>query len=176
MNNQDRTDESLMEEYAATQDQACFDVLYERHQQQLMKFLERYVFGDYADDLFQIVWLNVHEYRHQFDAGHKFKNWLYMLATQRAGNWAEVRVNEPSTSLSDLENFDPADESVDVDEHKSLRDLVKTLPEREREIISARYLNDLTPSEAANMLGTPYRTFHTWEQKALSTLRERMTA
>src|SRR5271156_5150774 len=84
----DRTgmsDEELLMVYRDRVDREAFAELVRRYERELFSYLRRYL-GDaeMAEDAFQTTFLQVHLKCDQFEAGRRFRPWLYTIATNQA--------------------------------------------------------------------------------------------
>src|SRR5262249_776564 len=84
----DRTglsDEELLLAYRDRADRTAFTDLVNRYERELYSYLRRYL-GDasMAEDAFQATFLQVHLKCDQFEAGRRFRPWLYTIATNQA--------------------------------------------------------------------------------------------
>lgn len=172
----DIRDEQLMEDYVARGNTDAFNQLHARYNGELIGFLTRYLFGDYAEDVAQTVWGLVHEYREQFNPAYSFRNWLYMIATKNAKKQADK--NRHMIPIGELEGFNPIDPSsleVETAEiHDEVRLRVARLPEDEREIIGARYFEGMRQKEIAEVFDSSRMRLHRIEKRALGTLRRQL--
>lgn len=66
--------------------------------------------------------------------------------------------------------------SIDIDELIALRNELALLPELERNLIEQRYLNDMTQTETAKILGMTQVQVSRKEQKVLTKLKDKLTA
>ncbi|HNC98785.1 MAG TPA: sigma-70 family RNA polymerase sigma factor [Myxococcota bacterium] len=80
--NDQRTDESLMEQVQAGEE-AAFAELFSRYRLPLYGYIRRMVHrGEVADELFQDSFLNVHRFRSSWKPGQSsFRAWLFRIAT-----------------------------------------------------------------------------------------------
>ena len=79
------TDEELFLRFRDTGDRSVFETLVHRYERELFSYLRRYL-GDseLAADTFQGTFLQIFLKRDQFEAGRKFRPWLYAVATNQA--------------------------------------------------------------------------------------------
>src|SRR4030067_475812 len=79
------SDELLLVQDRQTGDRELFAELVHRYERELFNYLRRYL-GDtgMAEDAFQATFLQVHLKCEQFEAGRRFRPWLYTIATNQA--------------------------------------------------------------------------------------------
>lgn len=76
----DRTDESLMDRYAAG-DSAAFDELFHRYEQRAFAyFMRRTRSEERTADLYQELFLRIHRFRDRYDSERPFAPWFYQIA------------------------------------------------------------------------------------------------
>ncbi|MFM8805537.1 MAG: RNA polymerase sigma factor, partial [Planctomycetia bacterium] len=79
------TDEELMHLACADDGVAAFELLMHRHEHDILRYLRRYLGNvEMAEDACQATFLRVHQKRHAFTAGRRFRPWLYAIATNLA--------------------------------------------------------------------------------------------
>lgn len=93
------TDEQLMAAHTAG-DHSAFAELHRRHQQELGRFLRRFV-GDAAaaDDLSQEAFLQVHTSAVAFDPHKSFRPWLFTIAANKARDLLRSRARRRTISV-----------------------------------------------------------------------------
>jgi RNA polymerase sigma-70 factor (ECF subfamily) len=108
-----------------------------------------------AEDLTSQVFLKVFEELPRYnDRGH-FPAWLFTIARHKAADFFRIK-----PSFISLEAEDPPDQNIDLlaqavrtDEIQRLRDLIRSLPEAEQELIQLRFVVELGYREIAEVLG-----------------------
>lgn len=142
-------------------EQAAFETLVSRYQTMVAGICfsmtrRHHVVADLAQESFIRAYKSLPKLREP----EKFKNWIYGITRRTCIYWLRD-LKEPAVSLEDVpENFfflphvETADEAALA---KDLRELVmqtlETLPEKEREIIILRYLENKPYKELAETLG-----------------------
>lgn len=183
-------DEELFLRFRDTGDRSVFETLVHRYERELFSYLRRYL-GDseLAADTFQGTFLQIFLKKDQFEAGRKFRPWLYAVATNQAidaqrrnrrhrmvsldqrhgGEEAEVG------KLVDLLVSSAPDPSANVarDERQALvRQAVEKLPESLRAVVHLVYYQGLKYSDAAQAVGAPVGTVKSRLHSALLKLNE----
>jgi RNA polymerase sigma-70 factor (ECF subfamily) len=183
------TDEQLLALHQqGDEDRPYLATLIQRYERELYSFLRRYL-GDaaLAEDAFQATFLQVHRKGHLFDAGRKFRPWLYTVATNRAIdlqrrnkrhqavslNRSARAENSENGSLIDLlasgesgpgEHFETAERSEWV------RRAVASLPEPLQQVVSLVYFRGMKYREAADELQVPVGTVKSRLHSAVGSL------
>jgi RNA polymerase sigma factor (sigma-70 family) len=112
-----------------------------------------------------------------FKPGAEFRPWLLKIVanetknlhrSQRRRGVMELRVAQ----MQDLvDHCDPASVTVTVDAKTALLNAVRTLPDKDREVVTCRYLLDLSEAETAQTLGLAKGTVKSRLSRALARLR-----
>jgi len=170
------SDEQLVELYRADRDPAVFTELVSRYQRELYNYLRRFL-GDatLAEDVFQATFLQVHVKRDVFEAGRKFRPWLYTIATNQAidaqrrnRRHRRLSLNQPQQaggesagSLIDLvagADGDPALSAESGEQSDWVRGEVASLPEPLRNAVNLVYFRGMKYRDAAKVMSVPVGT------------------
>lgn len=172
----ERTDEQLFEAYRGSQDRQAFAELVHRYERELYTYLRRYLNdAALAEDAFQTTFFQVHLKHSQFEAGRKFRPWLYTIATHQAidaqrrnkrHRMASLdrrasRESEDLGSLLDLlvSKEDSPSSGIEAEERREwIHQAVADLPESLRSALTLIYYQGLKYREAADALGVPVGT------------------
>jgi RNA polymerase sigma-70 factor (ECF subfamily) len=170
-----RSDEQLFQEYRATSDAEIFTELVSRYQRELYNYLRRFL-GDatLAEDVFQATFLQVHVKRDAFEAGRKFRPWLYTIATNQAidsqrrnRRHRRLSLDQPQQtgeslgSLIDLVAGDAGDPALSVEDGEQsewVRGEVQALPEPLRNAVNLVYFRGMKYRDAAKVMSVPVGT------------------
>ena len=133
--------------------------------------------------MLQIAYVKVLDGRARFDGGSAFKTWLFAVirrtaAERRRGRWmrsltlARWRTGrgepEPST--------DPEALASSAEAARSLRDSLRALPTRQRELLHLVFYEDLSLEEAALVVGISVGTARTHYHRGKARLRALLAA
>ncbi len=170
------SDEQLLLEYRATEDAALFTELVSRYQRELYNYLRRFL-GDaaMAEDVFQNTFLQVHLKNGLFEAGRKFRPWLYTIATNQAidaqrRNRRHRRLSldqarqangEDLGTLMDVvvtDEVDPHDRVADGEQAEWMRSAVGGLPDPLQNAVNLVYFRGMRYREAAQVMAIPVGT------------------
>ncbi len=185
------TDEALLARYREQADREAFATLVHRYERELYSYLRRYL-GDanMAEDAFQATFLQVHLKCDQFEAGRRFRPWLYTIATNQAIDAQRRNKRHRGVSL------DRSSKSDDDDSLGALVDLLVSkepnpdqrlesaqsrewieqalaqLPDMLREVVNLVYYQGLKYREAAEALDIPVGTVKSRLHTAILKLNE----
>lgn len=185
------TDEDLLDRYCTQADPKVFGALVHRYERELYSYLRRYL-GDaaMAEDAFQGTFLQVHLKCGQFEAGRKFRPWLYTIATNQAINaqrrnkrhrMVSLDRRQKGESAEDLGSLSellisreagPAREADAEERRRWIRDSVQALPDPLKGAISLVYYQGLKYREAAEVLKVPVGTVKSRLHTAITKLNE----
>lgn len=170
------TDEALA--VAARDDARSFELLYRRYADRIYAYaLSRTGLPELADDLVGDTMLAAFEHLHRFDPQRgTFATWLFTIASRRIADqrrahrrfWRYVatRWRQDPVPVSTLEW------AVRADEDARVRAAVARLADSHREVVTLRYVADLTVPEIAATLGISEGAVKMRLNRALSNLAD----
>jgi RNA polymerase sigma-70 factor (ECF subfamily) len=184
-------DESLLLAYQLEQDREIFGELVRRYERELFVYLRRFL-GDpgLAEDTFQATFLAVHLRRDQFEAGRRFRPWLYAIATNKAIDCQrqnkKFRIPSLDAPISDAHSgpataegswlIDRGSAPLEVVESKEvserLGEVLNELPEPMQRLIQLAFFQSLKYSEISTILGVPVGTVKSRVHTAMNLLSE----
>jgi RNA polymerase sigma factor (sigma-70 family) len=157
----------------------AFAAVAQRHGVAIHGYLARRAGRQVADDLLGEIWLRAFAARGGYDPSYgDARPWLYGIARN------VLRAHWRSAQNADLagpeQTVDPWDDIVDrldsAARGKALISAVRSLPPAEREVLLLVAWEQLTPSEAAAVLGVPAGTARSRLYRARTTLRNVLAA
>ena len=173
----ERTDEELLYDFRDNGNRDAFEQLVLRYERELYNYLRNYL-GDaqYAEDVFQNTFLQIHLKSDQFQTGRKFRPWLYTIATSRAIDLQRRNRRHQAASLNagfgdsgedgsgslvDLLDADlpTPDDCFDLQERREMvLAAIDLLPETHKQVVLLIYYQGLKFREAAEVLDIPVGT------------------
>lgn len=168
------TDDGMLIERSVRGRPEAFVEVVQRHEAAVHAFLARRAGRQAADDLLGEVWLRAFAARGGYDpARAPARPWLYGIA--RNVLRAHWRTRPDPGHVAGPQSADPWDEVVDrLDSAAAVRALVsalQALPEPERDVLLLVAWEQLTPAEAAVVLGVPQGTARSRLHRARAALR-----
>lgn len=168
------TDEALLARFRATHDAEAFAALVHRYERELFGYLRRYLHDpEMAEDVFQATFLRVHLKSDQFEAGRRFRPWLYAIATHQAidarrrdrrhrqvgpdGRRAGLDDHALATCVAGR-NRTGDETAADTEARDWIRAAVAGLTQAQRAVITLVYERGVKYREAAKILGVPVGT------------------
>ncbi len=136
---------------AENKDHELFIAHYQNTKDKVFTYLMYRLSFDHAtcEDLLMDIVLKAYENFHQFDQKRgSFKNWLFGIAHNHLVNhWRDRKEEVPLEYVDEIVSEPAACELPDQTIHK----ILSLLTETEREVITLRYLNDLSYEEIAEI-------------------------
>lgn len=136
---------------------------------------------DAADDLLAETWLQAYASRKTFDPTKgSARGWLFVIArnvlfTYLRRSSAEARISPPIDTLELSDDWVLVDERLAADAVSGrLRAALKALAPPEREMLALVAWDQLTPSEAAEVLGIPQGTARSRLHRAKARMRDHL--
>ncbi len=180
-------DEELMLRYA-NGDMDAFDDLFQRHKQSVYAFIHQFLKqSDFSDDLFQEVFLRIIRHRERYRPTAKFSTWLFTIARSvcidaiRKGGQANVISlfpdSESRDGISTIQSLtahekNPREATAQREIQTVVREIMRALPEKQREILLLREKTELTFEEIGRVLGCSANTAKSRMHYALLALRK----
>jgi RNA polymerase sigma factor (sigma-70 family) len=168
------TDDAMLIERSVRGRPDAFVEVVRRHEAAVHAFLARRAGRQAADDLLGDVWLRAFSARGGYDTARAdARPWLYGIA--RNVLRAHWRARPDPVHAAGPQSADPWDEVVDrLDSAAQVQTLVsalRALPVTERDALLLVAWEQLTPAEAAAVLGVPQGTVRSRLHRARSALR-----
>ncbi len=169
------TDGTLIERSVRGRPDAFVEVV-RRHEAAVYAFLARRAGHQVAADLLGEVWVRAVAGRGGYDPAHSgARPWLYGIARNvLRAHWRAADHAAPESALAEAA-ADPWDELVDrLDSAARVRALaaaVRALPPGERDVLLLVAWEQLTPAQAATVLGVPPGTARSRLHRARAALR-----
>lgn len=175
-------DDALIRRVAEARDQAAFSELYSRHEHAAYS-LAVYLTRDAAraEEALQDAMLAVWNDAARYKPGNP-RGWLLSIVAQKSIRLKQRQAR--SEVLMDMatqsETAAPRDGALDGLAHRevlaSLRAILETLPDRERQLVGLYYAGGLSQDQIAETLHMPQRTVSNRLREILDGLRERLAA
>ena len=137
--------------------------------------------GSDADDVVQEAFVKAYRSLSSFRDGADFRPWLLRIVlneTRNAHRGRSRRVDRElrvvRASNRPLTAADPAELAVGEERRATLLAAIRTLPTELRDVVTCRYLLELSESETAASLGIPNGTVKSRLSRGLARLREEL--
>jgi RNA polymerase sigma-70 factor (ECF subfamily) len=173
------SDEELMLEIKAD-NVFAFDVLYKRYSKRLYKFGHSILKSqEEAENLIQDAYLNLWENRYKVEKDNSVKSYLFTIAYNSAISIIRKKARE-SVFIEYLKSLQEINEEpVNVElEYKELTnkldEIIKALPQRQKEVYLLHKVEGLKYNEIAERLNISVNTIENHMSRALKTIREKL--
>lgn len=154
-----------------------FTRYYEEHKTAIFNYiLYRISFNrDTAEDLTSEIFLKAFEAFERYDRARPFKTWIFTIAHNHLVNFYAGRKDIlPLEEAVEVVKEGEMSVGEDID-HKTtlgkILHLVSKLPSAQRDLVIMRYVNDLSNSEIAGILGKEEGAIRTGLSRAIAALR-----
>ncbi len=170
-------DEAL--ERAVHGDPEAFSLLYERYVTRIYNYIFYRTGSPYdAEDLTERVFLRaLGHIRTYNNRGIPFSAWLYRIAHNLVANWHRDNSRRKEVPLEDQKDLHqridhPELSLVNSQEQEMLLKLIRRLPEDRQQLIILKFVEHLSNSEVATIMGRSEGAIKSLYHRTLQTLRE----
>ena len=179
---QDKTDTELVE--LAIKDPEYFGCLMLRYQKKLFAFMRRTSFfkKEEIEDILQEVFIKVYKNLNEYDTSLKFSSWIYRIARNQTID--EIRKNKRhaqalSLEANDLGKFIRSSVNIEksFDQKESLkkaRQAIQDLPQKYRDVLILRFLEEKNYTEIMDILKKPKGTVATLIKRGREMMKEKI--
>jgi RNA polymerase sigma-70 factor (ECF subfamily) len=172
-------DEELMQEIKAD-NMFAFDVLYKKYCKGVFKFGYSILKSpEDAENLMQDVFLSLWENRHKVEKDSSIKSYVFTIAYNSAISIIRKKARESEfveylKSLQEI-NEDPVNMELEYNElTNKLDEIIKALPQRQKEVYLLHRVEGLKYNEIAERLHISINTIENHMSRALKTIREKL--
>lgn len=161
--NQSSEDEDLVA--AARENPEAFGRLMERYEAPLLRYLMRLTgwASEEVEDILQEAFIKAYRHLNDYDPALKFSAWLYRITHNQAIDALRRQTASPvrfEWSLEDVARLVPAKNDTEAtlwsqEELESVRRAIDSLPERYREVLVLRFLEEKSYEEIVDILKMP---------------------
>ncbi len=154
----------------------AFCVLVQRYEQALIHMCLRYVGNlQAAEDVVQESLLKAYEKINTFEFRSAFKSWLYRIVINTAKNSLRSQKVTIDINIVELHEESECEKNlIDQQLISQALDLVEALPDKQKQALQLRVLDDLSFAEVAESMDCPYDTAKANYRHGLLKLKEQM--
>lgn len=148
--------------------------IYSTYYRKVLSYLNGKVNNSYlAEDLCAEVFLKVYEKLDDFDETKaSVSTWIFTITRNTLIDYFRTRREFSEIPETLAEKSDIEEDYCRAEMLSTLADALKTLPERERDLIILRYYSGKSLKEVANSLGISYAYVKILHNKALSSMKK----
>jgi RNA polymerase sigma-70 factor (ECF subfamily) len=176
-----KTDEELVA--LTIKDQDFFSCLVDRYTEKLTRYIMRISAStrEDAEDLLQEVFVKAYRNLNDFDQNLKFSSWIYRIAhNQVVSAWRKTKSRPQVIKFEadeDFLKFIANDEDLALDterkfEAEDVRELLKELDEKYKEVLVLKFLEEKDYKEISDILEKPLGTVATLINRAKKQLKK----
>lgn len=161
-------------------DRGTFEKLFRQYYEGLHRFIWGYVQSKaVAEELVQDVFLSIWENREQITIRHSVKAYLFKMARNKSIDWLrrnEVEQKWKEEESAHLKSRHVPDASKRLHDKRILKEVkqaIKSMPRRRREVFMLSRYEQMTYKEIAKTLDISVSTVETHMSRALDMLRKR---
>lgn len=142
-----------------------------KYEKPLLRYVLRIsgVSREEGEDLLQNVFLKAYQNLHDFDRSLKFSSWIYRIAhNEVVSAWRKRSARAGEIQLEKAEATKILHFTLDVSDHtdekflaESVREILSRLPQKYREVLVLRYLEEKDYNEISDILRKPSGTVAT---------------
>jgi len=179
------TDEELISRFQKG-DIYAFEEIVHRYKDPLVNFIYNYVGNrTEAEDIVQETFLRVFKNKHLYRSIAKFSTWIYTIASNLAKTELRRRKRRRFLSLSHMgyddkdyelpdEYFSPERIVDDKMQGKAIRKEIEALPEKFKEVVILRDIQEFSYEEISNILKIPVGTVKSRVNRGRLRLQKRL--
>jgi RNA polymerase sigma factor (sigma-70 family) len=175
------TDDAELIERAKRGDVEAYGELVRRYQHDARRTAAAIAGVAVADDAAQEAFVRAYDFLHQFRPGAPFRPWLLTVVANVARNqrrsgdrWTRAVRRSGERGSQSLTALSAEDEALTRHRGGHLRAAVDALPPRYRDVVTCRYLLDLSEDETARVLGLARGTVKSRLSRALDRLERQL--
>ena len=127
-----------------------------------------------AEEVAQETFWQLHKHLDSLESQAHVVYWLRRTASNRCIDYARRQRLAPQVCLESVPEPAVSDEPGDPMLARRLRQLVASLPPKQRMVVVLRYQEDLEPEEIAHVLNLPLGTVKSQLQRSLAILRDKV--
>lgn len=148
------TDDRELIRLFSSGDRRAFDEFYKRYYSGLMRFVMSYCSDkSLAEDVVQDIFLKVMDFRIKLGLVSNIKSYLYSSALNRCRDMIRNQKNTVSFNREDInEKYSTIDKSDEKIETEIINNLIKSLPQMQREVLLLRTRSGLPFKDIAQIL------------------------
>lgn len=171
-------------------DWAAFADLVDKYKQSVVNFAFRMLRdATEAEDLAQVVFLQVYKSAHRYEVSSKFSTWMFTIARNLCLNEIRRRSRHPADSLDhaqtehddhaarqfeDTKTFSPPDSLLRGELEQKVEEAVAELPENQRTAILLCRTEELSYEEIARILDTSVSATKSLIHRGRETLKHKL--
>ena len=168
-----QTDEALMLAFQRQGQANAFNLLYQRYQTQLYRYLLNRL-GDHhnTDELFQDIWARIIKTRYEVKSNASFRTWLYTIARNRLIDHYrsnQIKLVEIEDSHP-VDNAGPDEQLIQAENDNDILHAVRQLPREQQDVFLLKVESGMSLQEIADLSGEGFETIKSRYRYAIQKL------
>lgn len=182
--NRDKTDVELVSLTLQSPDN--FEVLVERYEKKLLRYVRRFSGLDLesAEDALQEAFIKIYSNLNGYDQNLSFSSWAYRITHNETISYLRkhskiktIAIESDSEDEASLIEILKSEEDIEMDYSKKelgekVRKAINDLPEKYRDVLILKYLQDLDYKDISDILKIPMGTVATLVNRAKKKFKE----
>lgn len=155
--------------------EAAFEVLYQRYIGRLRRFLSKIRLDQHVDDVIQETFLTIWRKRQSINPKQSFEAYLFTVAKNFALKALKKQLAVELTVATELgltDHENPEQNLMFEELNKALLQSINKLPERPKQIFKLKKFQGLSTTEIANQLNLSKSTVENHMNRALTVIRK----
>ncbi|MFW5799789.1 MAG: RNA polymerase sigma factor [Spirochaetota bacterium] len=175
------TDEQLIQLIAKNKDKKAFNEIYERYNKPIYNYLNKLVFDkDMLEEIFQEVFTKIYLKASTFKVKYNFKSWIYKISMNQYIDYYK-KLKRKEKFFKDSEKIkrtkydvpDIVDDIIEQESIEILKQLIESLPEKFKQAIILKKIEEFTYDQAAEIMGVSSRSVKTYVTKGMQILKNK---
>ena len=173
------TDAELVES-TQSGDEKAFETLVEKHRARIDATISAFIDNTQdREDIAQETFITAYRNMHQLSNPDRFRYWLVTIARNQCRDWIRrnqshtIPIDEVDENLLNSDNS-PERESIEAEQQQIIAQAIETLPETERRVASAYYLEGESHEELISRHGISYQAVCARLSRAKQKLAKRL--
>ena len=175
----EQSDEDLV--INACENKEYFGILIERYEDKLVRYIKRITSynNDDITDILQNTFIKAYINLNSFNHDLKFSSWIYRISHNEAISFHRSKKSKPSISIEEedlvdtlISDTDIETEYLDNEERQNILNSINLLPDKYKDVIVLKFLEDKDYVEISDILKIPEGTVATRINRAKSKLKE----
>ncbi len=150
----------------------AFNELYRRYADRVYRYFLSKTRSDVeSDELIQLLFLKMHSSKHLFDQKYLFEQWLFIIARTTMLDFFRKKKSQQKILETDLTEFQEFHQSFNTDEMSISEDPLRSLNEKEKQMIKMRYEDELSFKEISHILSQSEVSLRKFLSRTIKKLR-----
>jgi RNA polymerase sigma-70 factor, ECF subfamily len=166
--------ENLLIRYSRD-DAEAFAPLFKAAAPGLERYLRRRLKNPEArEDVLQMIFMQIHHYRHRYDSKYLAWQWLYVIARSELSTYCRRRSVEESTLDFSEHLSQIPDDSPNTEVREHLEELLHDIPDEDKLLLVDKFMEEKTYEEIAEDLGLSSQSLRKRVSRLLKNLKEKV--